>query len=183
MPRYIALLRGVNVGGNKMVAMADLRALLSKMGFEDVQTLLQSGNVVFSGPKKSPTALERELEAALEKALKMNVDFHVRTSDEWRKVIDANPFTAEARKDPARLLVSCYKAPLDPAKVKAAQAVITGRERLRADGRHLYMTFPDGQGNSKAAIVVGKMLGAGTARNWNTVLKLAALCETRPTDR
>jgi uncharacterized protein (DUF1697 family) len=177
MTRYIALLRGINVGGNKVVSMADLRALLSKMGFEDVQTLLQSGNAVFSGPKKSSAALERELEVALEKALKMKVDFHVRTADEWRMLIDANPFTAEAKTDPARLLVTCYKAPLDPAKVKAAQAAITGREQLRADGRHLYITFPDGQGNSKAAVVVGKMLGSGTGRNWNTVLKLAAICD------
>jgi uncharacterized protein (DUF1697 family) len=175
--RYIALLRGVNLGGHNMVAMADLRAMLSKMGFENVQTLLQSGNVVFSAPKKSPAALEAQLEAALEKALEMKIDFHVRTADEWRKVIDANPFTSEARTDPARLVVTCYKAPLDAAKVKAAQAAITGPERLRADGRHLYMTFPDGQGNSKAALVVGRMLGAGTARNWNTVLKIAATCD------
>jgi uncharacterized protein (DUF1697 family) len=103
----------------------------------------------------------------------------VRTADEWRKLIDANPFTVEAKNDPSRLVVTCYKSALDPAKVKAAQAAITGRERLRADGRHLYMTFPDGQGNSKAAIVVGRMLGPGTARNWNTVLKLAALCDSR----
>lgn len=178
MTRYIALLRGINVGGNKRVAMADLRALLSKMGYQDVQTLLQSGNAVFSASKKSPAALEAELEAAFEKALEMTVDFHVRTADEWRKVIDANPFPAEAKKDPARFVVSCYKSPLDPAKVKATQAAITGREKLRADGRHLYMTFPDGQGNSKAAIVVGKMLGPGTARNWNTALKLAALCDS-----
>lgn len=177
MVRYIALLRGINVGGNNLVAMADLRALLSKMGLEDVQTLLQSGNVVFSGPKKSPAALERELEGALEKGLKLKVDFHVRTADEWRMVIDANPFIAEAKKDPARMVVTCYKSPLDAAKVKAVQAAITGPERLRADGRHLYMTFPDGQGNSKAGIVVGRMLGAGTARNWNTVLKLAAIVD------
>jgi uncharacterized protein (DUF1697 family) len=175
MTRYIALLRGINVGGNKMVSMADLRALLSKMGFEDVQTLLQSGNAVFSAPKKPPAQLERELEAALERALKLKVDFHVRTADEWRTVIDANPFAPEAKKDPARLVVICYKSALDPAKVKAAQAAITGREKLRADGRHLYMTFPDGQGNSKAAVIVGRMLGAGTARNWNTVVKLAEL--------
>src|SRR5215471_7775792 len=134
MTRYIALLRGINVGGNNMVAMGDLRALLTKMGFEDVQTLLQSGNVVFNATKKTPAALERELAAALDKGLKVNVDFHVRTADEWRKVIDANPFTGEAKKDPAHLLVICYKSPLDPAKVKAAQAAIAGRERLHADG-------------------------------------------------
>ena len=175
MTRYIALLRGVNLGGHNMVAMADLRTLLSKMGFGNVQTLLQSGNAVFSGPPKSTGTLERELEAALAKRLKLTIDFHVRTAGEWRQVIDANPFIAEAKKDPSRLVVTCYKSALDPVQVKAAQAAISGPERLRHDGRHLYMTFPNGQGNSKAAIVVGKMLGSGTARNWNTVLKLAAL--------
>jgi len=179
MTRYIALLRGVNLGGYNRVAMADLRALVSKIGYDDVKTLLQSGNVVFSSPKKSPAALERELEAALEKALNLKIDFHVRTADEWQKVIDGNPFTAEAKSDPSRLVLTCYKSALDPATVKAAQAAITGREKLRADGRHLYMTYPDGQGNSKAAIVVGRMLGPGTARNWNTVLKLATLSANR----
>lgn len=179
MTRYLALLRGINLGGHNMISMADLRAVLTKMGFQDVQTLLQSGNVVFSGPKKSPAALERELEAALEKALGLTIDFHVRTADEWRKVIDANPFAAEAKRDPARFVVTCYKSVIDPAKVKVAQAAITGREKLRADGRHLYMTFPDGQGNSKAGVIVGKQLGPGTARNWNTVLKLAALLGQR----
>jgi len=179
MARYICLLRGINVGGYKTVAMADLRALLTKMGFEDVQTVLQSGNVVLSAPSKSARALESQLEAAVQKALKLEIDFHVRTADEWRKVIDANPFGAEAKMDPARLVLTCYKAPLDPAKVKSVQAAITGRERLRADGRHLYMTFPDGYGNSKAAVLVGKAFGAGTARNWNTVLRLGAL--SRPT--
>jgi uncharacterized protein (DUF1697 family) len=179
MARYIALLRGINVGGNNMVSMAELRALLTRMGFDDVQTLLQSGNVVFGARAKSSSELEAQLEAALAKALKIKIDFHVRTADEWRTLIEANPFTVEAKNDPARLVVTCYKSSLDPAKVKAAQAAITGPERLRADGRHLYMTFPDGQGNSKAGIVVGKLLGPGTARNWNTVLKLAALCDSR----
>lgn len=175
MTRYVCLLRGINVGGNTMVSMADLRALLSKLGFADVQTILQSGNVILGAPSKSTSALEAQLEAAVEKALKRRIDVHVRTADEWRKAIEANPFVAEAKKDPARVMMTCYKAPLDPAKVKAVQAAITGRERLHAAGRHLFMTYPDGMGNSKAAVLVGKALGPGTARNWNTVLKLAAL--------
>jgi uncharacterized protein (DUF1697 family) len=169
------LLRGVNVGGNKMVSMTDLRAVMENMGFTDVRTLLQSGNVVFSGPSKAPPALESQIEKEVKKRLDLSVDIHVRTPREWRAVIEANPFPAEARKDPAHLLLTCYKSPLDASSVKAAQQAITGPERLHASGRHLYMTFPDGMGNSKAAVVVGKTLGAGTARNWNTVLKLAAM--------
>ena len=176
--RRIALLRGVNVGGNKMVAMADLRALLTRLGFGDVQSLLQSGNLVFSvrSASRSCATLESFLEKELEKALGLKVDFHVRTADEWKAVIDGNPFHAEALRDPGHLLVSFFKAPLVKANVQAAQAAITGPERLHADGRHLYMTFPEGMGNSKAAVLVDRNLAArGTARNWNTVMKLSAL--------
>ena len=175
---YIGLLRGINVGGNNMVAMADLRALVTKLGFSDVTTLLQSGNVVFRGSPKATAALERQLEAALEKRLGLSVEFHVRTADEWAGVIEANPFRAEAKADPGHVLVSCFKAPLDKANVKALQAAITGPEILHANGRHLYMVFPDGMGNSKAARIVDAKLGArGTGRNWNTVLKLGALAQ------
>jgi uncharacterized protein (DUF1697 family) len=176
--RRIALLRGVNVGGNKMVAMADLRALLTRLGFGDVQSLLQSGNLVFSvrGAARSCAALESHLEQEVEKALGLKADFHVRTADEWQAVIKGNPFRAEAASDPGHLLVSFFREPLVKANVAALRAAITGPETLHADGRHLYMVFPDGMGNSKAASLIGKKLAArGTARNWNTVQKLSAL--------
>jgi uncharacterized protein (DUF1697 family) len=176
MTSYIALLRGVNVGGNKMVAMAELRRMLEALGFADVKTLLQSGNAVFRAPAKPPAKIEEQLEAAMTKHFKMACDYHVRTAAELQQVIDANPMKAEATKDPSHFTVTFHKAPLDKAAVKAAQAAIDGPEIVRADGRHLYMYWPDGQGRSKAGIVVGKALKVhGTARNWNTVLKLAAL--------
>jgi len=176
MTSYVALLRGINVGGNKMVAMAELREMLTKLGFTDVKTLLQSGNAVFRGPARPSATLERQLEAAMPKHFGLSCDFHVRTAAELQTAIDANPLKAEAKKDPARMLVSFYKGPLDKAAVTAAQAAIDGPEIVRADGRHLYMYYPNGQGNSKAGAVVGKILKVnGTARNWNTVLKLAAL--------
>jgi uncharacterized protein (DUF1697 family) len=176
MAVYVGLLRGINVGGNKMVAMAELREMVTALGFTDVKTLLQSGNVVFRGPAKATAKLESQLEAALETRFGMHVDFHVRSADEWRAMVEANPFHVEAKKDPGHLLVTCFKAPLDPASVKALRAAIPGRETLHADGRHLYMVFPDGVGTSKAPALADKKLAArGTARNWNTVLKLAAL--------
>ena len=178
MTTYIGLLRGINVGGNKMVPMAELREMITALGFSDVKTLLQSGNVVFRGAAKAPAKLEAQLEAALEKRLGLHVEFHVRTADEWQAIVKANPFTAEALTDPGHLLVSCLKAPLEKANVKALQAAITGRETLKADGRQLYMMFPDGVGNSKAAALLDKKLAArGTARNWNTVQKLAVLTQ------
>ena len=176
MTTYIGLLRGINVGGNKMVAMAELREMVTALGFSDVKTLLQSGNVVFRRPARASAKLESQLEAALEKRFGMHVDFHVRTAGEWRALVDANPFPVEAKNDPGHVLVTCFKAPLDPASVEALRAAIPGRETLHVDGRHLYMVFPDGIGTSKAPALADKKLGArGTARNWNTVLKLAAL--------
>jgi uncharacterized protein (DUF1697 family) len=180
MATYVALLRGINVGGNKMVAMAELRAALTKAGFSNVRTLLQSGNVVLDAVASSPVKLESQLEAEVKKRFSLQVEVHVRSAAELAAVIEANPFAAEATRDPSHLLVTFFKTPLDVAKVKATQAAIAGPERLQADGRHLYMVFPEGIGHSKATVVVGRMLGpGGTARNWNTVQKLAALAPVR----
>jgi uncharacterized protein (DUF1697 family) len=177
MTTYVALLRGINVGGNKMIAMADLRALLTRLGFTDVRTVLQSGNAVFRGPTEPSAKLEARLEREVEKHLGVKADFHVRTAAEWRALVGANPFAKEAAADPSHLLVSCFKSPLEKANVTALRAAITGPETLHADGRHLYMVFPEGVGRSKAAPLVDRKLAAqGTARNWNTVLKLCALC-------
>jgi len=176
MTAYIALLRGVNVGGNKMVAMAELRDMLTALGFADVKTLLQSGNAVFRGKAQAPARLEQLLEAEMKRRFGMSCDYHVRTAAELSEVIAANPLKAEAKKDPSRMVVSFYKAPIDQAAIKAAQAAIDGPEIVRGDGRHLYMYYPNGQGTSKAGTVVGRVLKVnGTARNWNTVQKLAAL--------
>lgn len=172
---YVALLRGVNVGGNKMVSMAELRAMLTKIGLTGVSTLLQSGNVVFQATGTTPVKLEARLERELGTRLGLKADIHVRTAAEWKAIVAANPFPSEAKQDPGHLLVYVYRTPLEIPRVSALQAAIAGRELLRADGRHLYMTFPDGIGNSKAAPLVDRLLGVrGTARNWNTVLKLAA---------
>lgn len=176
MTSYVALLRGVNLGGHRMVAMAELREMLETLGLSDVKTLLQSGNAIFRGAAKSPARLEQQLEAATAKRFGMSCDYHVRTAAELREAIDANPLKAEAAKNPGRFTVSFYKAPLDARAVKAAQASIEGPEIVRAHGRHLYMYWPDGQGRSKAGLAVRKALKVdGTARNWNTVRKLAAL--------
>jgi len=180
MTTYIALLRGINVGGNNMVAMADLRALLTRLGFAEVKTVLQSGNVVFRARAQPTAKLETQLERELAKALGVTCEIHVRTADEWQAMVKANPYATQATSDPAHVHVTCFKTPLDKAKVKTVQGEIAGREVLTADGRHLYMVFPDGMGTSKAAPLVAKRLPGGTARNWNTVLKLASLVRSQP---
>lgn len=172
----IALLRGINVGGNKKVAMADLRAFMAELGFGGVQTLLQTGNVVFEATG-APARLEATLEREAAARLGLATDFHVRTDREWRDVVAANPFRKEAERDPAHLVVVCLKDAVTPARVAALRAAIRGPERVEAEGRHAYIVYPAGIGTSKltAAVIDAKLATRGTARNWNTVRKLEAL--------
>jgi uncharacterized protein (DUF1697 family) len=179
MPTHLAFLRGINVGGKNLIAMADLRALLESLEFKNVKTLLQSGNIAFDGGRKTSAALEKLFEAESSKKFGRDVDYHVRTAAEWRSVIDRNPFPSEAKNDPGHLLVMAFKEAPTAKNVKALEGAIKGPEYLRFDGRNGYFVYPAGVGTSKlTAAVIDRILGLrGTARNWNTTLKLAALVE------
>jgi len=179
MTVQIALLRAINVGGNRMVSMADLRALLTGLGFQDVRSLLQSGNLVFRSKSKTGASLEHFLEAELAKKTGLQTDFLVRSTEEWKTVITRNPFPDEARRDPAHLLVVLLKREPTGQGVEDLRAAIVGPETIQADGRQLYAVYPAGVGESKLTNkLIEKKLGSpGTGRNWNTVLKLAALAE------
>jgi uncharacterized protein (DUF1697 family) len=180
---HVALLRAINLAGRNRVAMADLRVLVEALGMKNVATLLQSGNVVFSaGATKSGDALERALETAAAKEFGFAIDFFVRTDKEWRAVVAGNPFRREAISDPGRLVVVFLKDAPKAAGGKALQDAIPGREVVRFDparGRHAYIYYPDGQGRSKltSALLEKKLGTRGTARNWNTVLKLAEVAD------
>jgi len=179
---HIALLRAVNLGPHNKVGMAGLRELAAGLGLKNPQTLLQSGNLVFDSGRQTPAQLEQLLEKAAATQLAVETDFFVRTAREWREVIDANPFPREATSDPGHLVVMALKAAPTRAAVEALQQAIKGREVVRAQGRHAYFAYPDGIGQSKLTIkVIEKALGTrGTARNWNTVLKLRALTSGTP---
>ena len=178
--KHIALLRAVNLAGINKIAMADLRDLLAGLGFTDAQTLLQSGNVVFSGGKTPTAALEETLERAAAKKLGLETAFFVRTAKEWQAVVDANPFPREAKDDPGHLLAVIPKDEVSAANVSALQKAIVGREVVRAKARCAYIVYPDGVGRSKltTALIEKKLGTRGTARNWNTVLKLGLLTES-----
>jgi uncharacterized protein (DUF1697 family) len=181
MTIQIALLRGVNVGGHKAVAMPELRDLLTQLGFESPRSLLQSGNLVFRGDSRTDAELERLLEAEADKRLGLHADFLIRSAKEWREVVARNPFRKEAERDPSHLVVMFLKSATNAKDVKAVQAAIAGSEIIRADGRHLYIVYPDGIGRSRLTnALLEKKLGIrGTARNWNTVLKIAALADEK----
>src|SRR4051812_23209323 len=176
MARYVALLRGINVGGNKKVPMADLRAMTEAMGFADVKTLLQSGNMVFTG-KSTPTAkLEAQLETSTRDEIGVDCSFIVRTEDEWRAIVKANPFAAMAKSDPSHLLLqACKEAPTTSA-VNALRVHAVPGEEIRLVGRELFICYPHGVGESKLAAALARpILGTpSSGRNWNTVLKIEA---------
>ncbi len=180
MATYIALLRGINVGGNRRIAMSVLRDFLEAVGCEHPRSLLQSGNVVFGNRKRAGDDVERWLEAEAAKRLHFEAEFFVRTPNEWQDLIARNPFREQAERDPARLhVVVLKKAPAKPA-VAALRAAIVGREVVESGQRHLYVVYPDGAGRSRltAAVIDSKLGTRCTARNWNTVLKLAALSQS-----
>lgn len=178
-PLSVALLRGINVGGHNRIAMSDLRELFSGLGLTRVTTLLQSGNVVFESPRITGSELERLLEKETAERLGVSADYIVRSASGWVKIVSANPFPDEAKEDPGHLVVMCLKSVIDGKKLDALQSSIRGSEIVRGQGKQLYIVYPDGIGRSKLTnVLIERELGIrGTARNWNTVLKLAALCQ------
>jgi uncharacterized protein (DUF1697 family) len=158
--------------------MADLRAMLEALGCANSRTLLQSGNAVFAASaKSSAVALEKKLEAEAQRRFGFAVAFMLRTAAEWDAIITRNPFPEAAKNDPARLVLVALKSAPDAAAVKTLRDGYKGPETIHVAGRDAYLIYPEGQGNSKLtnALIERKLGVAGTARNWNTVLKLAAL--------
>ena len=177
MTRYVGLIRGINVGRNKMVAMADLRQMLTDLRMDRPKTLLASGNMVFGSRERTPAELETWLETETEVRLGTRSEYHVRSADEWDAIIAANPFPEFAVADPSHLVVMFLKSAPDPDELREVQAAITGRECIAAVGRELFITYPDGIGNSTLHRSPGfaRLTKLGTGRNWNTVLKLQML--------
>jgi len=182
MTTYIALLRAVNLGPHNKIGMSDLRKLLTSLGMQGVQTLLQSGNAVFQRDARTTAPLERLIEGAAAKQLHVETDVMIRSHKEWKGIIASNPFRKEATQDPSHLLVLPLKGPPARGAAGALQAAIIGHELVRVDGRCAYIVYPDGIGRSKltSALIEKKLGTRGTARNWNTVLKLDALADSVP---
>ncbi|MBO9709058.1 MAG: DUF1697 domain-containing protein [Caulobacter sp.] len=176
--RHVALLRGVNVGGRKVLK-DDLLGLAKDLGFDQAKTLLASGNLLLWGGDKTGAELEAALEVGLDCRIGVRTEFLVRTPAEIRAIIDANPYPEEARSHPNHLLVHFLKAPLPEGDEAVLRAAITGPETFQARGRELYVDYPDDVGHSMLDRDWRKTKRApnGTTRNWNTVQKLAALFE------
>ena len=176
-PVQIALLRGINVGGNKLVGMAALRELLAGSGYDDVRTYLQSGNVLLSS-RARPAQLEHDLERLVAEGLGVDVQVLVRTRDELAGVIERDPL-GDVVDDPARYLVSFLSAKPKAAVVRDLAALDVEPERFVISGRELYAWHPDGIGRSALRkVLTERRLGvSATGRNWKTVTKLLELAD------
>jgi uncharacterized protein (DUF1697 family) len=175
----ISLLRAVNLAGYNKVRMDALRLLYESLGLRDVQTYIQSGNVIFRTGARDNVRLAIRIEQAIERSFGFRSSVVVRSVAELREVIQRNPFAAQAATDPSKLLVTFLATePTLAARDKTA-AIAVEPEEIRIDGRHLYVYFPNGMGRSKLSPnLIEKTLGAiGTGRNWNTVTKLLELAE------
>jgi uncharacterized protein (DUF1697 family) len=174
--RYVALLRGINLGSRNRIAMGPLRELVESLGYTDVKTHLQSGNVVFSGKRKAPTTVARDVERAIEGEFGLAVGVVVRTADELAEVVGKNPM-GDREKDPAKLVVTFLSAAPAAGKVKAIDAERFAPDEFQVVGREIYQWLPRGVHPSKLTNDFWQQqLGVtATARNWNTVTKLLGL--------
>jgi uncharacterized protein (DUF1697 family) len=167
MSLQVALLRGVNLGGRKLI-MSELRAVCEATGFGSVRTLLASGNLVLDAKEKG-AKLEVKLEKLILEELKLKTDVFVRTGAELDAVIAGNPFKAFTKANSTFMVVNFMRGGASTAELEAIKKSALFGEEAKQGADCLYIKFPEGQGPSKL-----KMPKLGTARNWNTVTKLAA---------
>jgi uncharacterized protein (DUF1697 family) len=178
MPRYVALLRAINVGGH-VVKMDRLRALFSGLGFSGVETFIASGNVIFSSPEPDAAALERQVETALAEALGYPVDTFIRTPEELAAIVAHRPFGVEPAAGAGTIYVTFVARPLNAAARKQIAGLATPSDQLGCKGREVYWCR---HGNLLDSTVsgteMGKALGGpATMRNRNTIVRLVARLE------
>jgi uncharacterized protein (DUF1697 family) len=172
VPISVVLLRGINVGRHRRVSMADVRASLAAAGFGDVETYVQSGNVLVS-TRVGAARLGADVEAALHAELGLDIDAIVRTGAQLRTIVAKNPFLAEGLPTSALHVGYCKSKPT-AAAVRELAARDFGRDRATAVGAEVYLCYPDGQGRSKmSGAVLEKALAVPiTVRNWNVTTAL-----------
>lgn len=175
MTTLIALLRGINMGGHHKLPMKELSSLLTETGLRDVQTYIQSGNVVFRCNLKNKAALAAKISAAIEAQHGFSPQVLLLDAEELHKAMANNPYP-EAEATPASLsLLFLAETPSHP-DLKALETLRISSERFKLEGKVFYLHAPDGFGRSKLAANAERLLGVpATARNWNTVCKLAEM--------
>lgn len=180
---FIALLRGINVGGHNRIAMPALRTLCTGLGWGDVRTYIQSGNLVFeaAGPAGK---LEATLEGAIKEHFGLPISVVVRAADAWAAYVAGNPFPEASEREPNRVMLALSKAPPAPGAAAKLQEHAAAGERIVQAGDALWVHYAGGAGRSRLSpALFDRLVGSPvTARNWRTVLQLDALARHSPPD-
>ena len=179
MTRCVSLFRGINVGGHQAVPMKELKEMHESLGFMDVATYIQSGNVVFTSDSTDPAQLTRQIEDGFAQKFGFRVQVLVRSSVEFDEIIANNPFQNQPAKEPNRVLVLFLTTRPDRTALEDLQKTYTGPEEFYLIGQQLYIYYPDGMGRSKLTLplIEKKLKAGGTGRNWNTVLQLQKMMQ------
>jgi uncharacterized protein (DUF1697 family) len=177
MSLHIALLRGVNAAGGRLITADELTGLLADLGHSGVRMGPKVGDLVFESGERTGAELQTQIETELMARLGLRTDVYVRTAQAWQALVAANPFPEFAAADPGWLMTLFLKDTPDKKAIGALRAAIRGTEQVRAESRQLYAIYPDGIGGSKLTNgLVEKTLGTRiTGRNWTTVLALAEM--------
>jgi len=185
MPVLISMLRGVNVGPHNRIKMDALCALYVSLHLKDLRTYVQSGNVIFRTKEKNTAQLAKKIQAAIEREFGFSTPVILRTPDEFKRTIAANPFAGRQGIDSAKLLVTFLASEPSAAARAQLHALKPSPEELHLVGRELYIYFPNGAGRSKLqwSALDKKLETTGTARNWNSVTKMLEIADEMADDR
>jgi uncharacterized protein (DUF1697 family) len=173
---FIALLRGINVSGRNKIPMRELCSLCTDLGWQDVQSYIQSGNVVFKA-KAAPAKLETELERAIERRFDLSIPIIVRAAAVWPDYVRANPYPDASQSEPNLVMLALSKAPPKQDAVAKLQERAVSGERIAQVGDVLWVHYSGGVAKSKLSpALFDRLVGSPvTARNWRTVLKLQVM--------
>ena len=171
---YVALLRGINLGGHKVVKMDQLRKAFEELGFEDVKTYIQSGNVVFKALSRTPENLVKRIEEKVMRQFGFPVPVMVKTADEFAEVVRSNPLVTKKGIDLSRLHVTFLSCAPQKSALKILAAIAAGPDQFRYSGKAIYLHCQNGYHETKLSNnVLEKILKVGTTTpNWKTVNQL-----------
>lgn len=176
--KYITLLRGINVSGQKKIKMLDLKSLYESLGFRNVVTYIQSGNVIFESNDKNKTDLKTKIEGAIDRKYKFRVPVEIRTKLEFENIIKNNPFgPVDMVDEGTKVLVTFLRSKPNKVKVSNILKYVVSPEKLVVKGKEVYLYCPNGYGKSKLSntFLENKLGVEATTRNWKSVHKLYEL--------
>jgi len=170
----VSLFRGINVGGNRIVPMNELKSLHETLGFRNVVTYIQSGNVVFTSDETDPAQIANQIEESFAQKFGFRSQVIVRTAAELEEAIANNPFRNSLEKEAKAVLVVFLATRLESSTLEDLKKSYNGPEEMYLIGQELFVYYPDGMGRSKLTLplIEKKLKTAATGRNWNTVLRL-----------